>query len=272
MTDTGGFEASSNVTAYASLQKDFERVLSELVSDQSLEKFRVEYEKLHHALQASHENEKKLIAKCQELNRELKSNAAKVGTAMRLSSEDQNSIALLKNEIDKAWKMVDTAQNKEKQAKRTVQQLRAEINNLSTLVERGAGLNIGQETTVNELLRMKQQLKDEVQQCNTTMEEQQKDINALTQELNDTLQKYNTLLNEHKGLKQEITNKTAECQQHCRRADRTEQQLLEMKQFADDTKEALNNKNADMNEMQKKMFKMNQTLGKKRWRNQAFKS
>ena len=67
-------------------------------------------------------------------------NAAKVQTALKLSQEDQNTIASLKREIEKAWKMVDAAHEKEGRAKETIQQLKHEIQNLSRLVEQGAGL------------------------------------------------------------------------------------------------------------------------------------
>ena len=88
-------------------------------------------------------------------------NAAKVQTALKLSQEDQNTIASLKREIEKAWKMVDAAHEKEGRAKETIQQLKHEIQNLSRLVEQGAGLSIGQENTVNELMKVKQELAKE---------------------------------------------------------------------------------------------------------------
>ena len=50
--------------AFEALEKDFQDVLQELMSDKSLEKFRLEYEKLHQALRNSHESEKKLVSKC----------------------------------------------------------------------------------------------------------------------------------------------------------------------------------------------------------------
>ena len=53
-------------------------MLKELSADESLERFRNEYEKLHRALKKSHESEKRLIKKCQELNAEIVANAAKV--------------------------------------------------------------------------------------------------------------------------------------------------------------------------------------------------
>ena len=58
-------------------------------------------------------------------------NAAKVQTALKLSQEDQNTIASLKREIEKAWKMVDASHEKEARAKETISQLKSEISNLS---------------------------------------------------------------------------------------------------------------------------------------------
>lgn len=48
-------------------------------------------------------------------------------------------------EVEKAWKMVDAAHEKETRSKETCLQLRNEIEQLSKLVEQGAGLNLGQE-------------------------------------------------------------------------------------------------------------------------------
>lgn len=80
-------------------------------------------------------------------------NAAKVQTALKLSEEDQTTIAALKKEIEKAWKLVDASHEKEARAKETIQQLKLEIANLSRLVEQGAGLSLGQENTVREIPR-----------------------------------------------------------------------------------------------------------------------
>ena len=92
-----------------------------------------------------------LTFRCRELNAEIVANASKVQTALKLSQEDQNTIASLKREIEKAWKMVDASHEKEARAKETIQQLKTEIANLSRLVEQGAGLSVGQENTVNEV-------------------------------------------------------------------------------------------------------------------------
>ena len=58
----------------------------------------------------------------------------------------EDLINLQKNqEIEKAWKMVDAAHDKEQRARETIQSLKLEISNLSKLVEQGAGLSMGQD-------------------------------------------------------------------------------------------------------------------------------
>jgi methylphosphotriester-DNA--protein-cysteine methyltransferase len=146
-------------------------VLTELVGDKSLEKFRIEYEKLHRALKKSHESEKRLVKRCRELNAEIIANAAKVQTAIKLSQEDQKTITSLRKvygvviniahqsqEIEKAWKLVDASHDKEQQASTTIKKLKEEIINLTRLVEQGTGLSNGQEQSVKELLKMKEDL------------------------------------------------------------------------------------------------------------------
>lgn len=162
---TSTSKASIDDTAFEALEKDFQEVLHELMGDKSLEKFRVEYEKLHNALKKSHDSEKRLMQKCRELNAEIVANSAKVSTALKLSQEDQATIASLKKEIEKAWKMVDSAHEKETRARETIQSLKLEISNLSKLVEQGAGLTMGQEHSVGELLKIKEDLTNERDEC-----------------------------------------------------------------------------------------------------------
>merc|ERR1712129_512115 len=176
----------------------------------------------------------KLIIKCRELNEELISNASKVGTAMALSSEDQNSIALLKTEIDKAWKMVDVAQDKEKKAKRTIVALRGEIQGLDKLVDNG--LNIGQESTVAELLRLKEELTKEVECANKKMQQQLKEIDELNHELvdsDDTRCKSEAAM---ATIRKELAKTKQDLSRYSRRSERSEKQLLDIKSHLDETK------------------------------------
>lgn len=105
----------------------------------------MEYEKLYRALHKSHESERRLMSKCRELNAEIVANSAKVATALKLSEEDQATIGSLRKEIEKAWKMLDAAQDRESKGKESIENLRTEIANLTRMVEQGAGLSSGQE-------------------------------------------------------------------------------------------------------------------------------
>ena len=220
-----GFESG----AFESLEGDFQEVLQELVGDKSLERFRVEYEKLHRALKKSHESEKRLIKKCRELNQEIVANAAKVQTALKLSQEDQNTIASLKREIEKAWKMVDASHEKEARAKDTISQLKTEIANLSRLVEQGAGLSVGQETQVNDLLRDKDALTKE-------RDAQVAEIGAIRQQITDYLQNVRAREQERiaasqeaASLKELISTRKAEGDREARRRERLDKEVKDVK-------------------------------------------
>ena len=91
------------------------------------------------------------MKKCRELNAEIVANAAKVQTALKLNEEDQSTIAALKKEIEKAWKMVDASHEKEAKAKETIQQLKVGSASLPTrhvqgsiayLHERSCGIHV----------------------------------------------------------------------------------------------------------------------------------
>jgi len=97
------------------------------------------------------------VKKCRELNSEIVSNAAKVQTALRLSEEDATTIAALRKEIEKAWKVVDASHEKEAKAKETIQQLKVEIATLQRIVDTGSG-SVMDDATVGELLKAKEDL------------------------------------------------------------------------------------------------------------------
>jgi hypothetical protein len=44
-------------------------------------------------------------------------NATRVKAAIKLTQEDSNTIGMLKKEVDKAWKLVETAKEKEEKAR-----------------------------------------------------------------------------------------------------------------------------------------------------------
>lgn len=79
-----------------------------LKGDETLEKFRIEYEKLHAVLKKSYENEKRLMEKCRALNAELVVNSSKVAALTKLSKDDLGIISSMKTvkfrvELNTIW-------------------------------------------------------------------------------------------------------------------------------------------------------------------------
>ncbi|KAI3378872.1 hypothetical protein SNEBB_002149 [Seison nebaliae] len=242
-------------STFAALEMDFQEVLQELTGDRSLEKFKLEYEKLHKALTKSHESEKRLMQKCRELNAEIAANNDKVKRALALSKEDQDTIQTLKLEIEKAWKTVDAAHEKEQRGKETIQSLKLEISNLSKLVEQGAGLNMGQEHSVNELLKVKDELISERDQLYLEMEKLREDL-ELNREKQAELEAYKTEadLKMH-DLHNEIQTQRMDAQKEARRLEHLE---LNLKQ----TKDLLDQKELEMKSMEQRTDKFKSEYNK----------
>ena len=63
------------------------------------------------------------------------SNTARVKGAIKLTQEDANTIAVLRREIEKCWKLVEAAKVKEEKARKIIQGLKDEIAKLHKIVE-----------------------------------------------------------------------------------------------------------------------------------------
>ena len=151
-------EMGLNPAYYEALEKDFHQVLQDMLGDKSLEKFRHQYEKLHRALKTSYESEKRLVKKCRELHDMMVNNASRVKQAILLTKQDGQTIAALKKEVEKAWKLIDVAKDKEETARGIIQDLRDEIARLQEIVATGSGMSLGQDNTVHDLLNQKDEL------------------------------------------------------------------------------------------------------------------
>ena len=218
-----------SLSAFEALERDFQEVLRTLTGDRSFDKFRVEYEKIHRALRRSHDHERKLVKKVRELNNEIVNNASKVHAALKLSQEDQTTISALRKEIEKAWKMVETAQAKEGRAKETVSQLREEMSNLSKLVEKGAKLSGGQETMVKELMATRDELQrqmDEQQQQARTMEGQ---LIEMQRSREDADVERASTLGKVASLEEQLEARQAEISREQRRRERLDKELCDAK-------------------------------------------
>jgi chromosome segregation ATPase len=256
LTEKERDQLSMQSSAFDALERDFREVLNELVGDKSLDRFRLEYEKLHHTLKKSHENEKRLIKKCRELNQEIVVNAAKISTALRLSQQDHDSIKILRAEIDKAWKMVDGAQEKEKRARETIQRLKGEIQNLSRLVDQGAGLSIGQESHINDLLKIRDELTREVEMHVATIESNNNTIKQFDERCKELEKKLLEETKEVSSLKEKSSKLKSEVQREERNAKRLQNEMLTIKKANDGRKQDLQDERGRNSELEQKIKEM----------------
>jgi len=158
-----------------------------------MQRFQAEYEKLYRALKTSYESEKRLVKRCKELNETIVSNATRVKAAMRLTQEDSSTISLLRKEVDRAWKLVETAKEKEDAARRIIQDLKTEVGCLNKIVEEGTGLSWSQDNNVQMLHAEKKELKSQLDQKMEAFTSLEAIKNELSEKVNrlqvDSLQK-----------------------------------------------------------------------------------
>lgn len=151
------------------LEQDFNTVMEAMSEDDSLDHFRVEFEKMFTAFRRSHFSEQKLAKKCQDLTQDLLGNAAKMQAAVKLAQGDHSTIEALKKEIEKAWKMVDTANDKDFQARETVKTLMEEVKSLQNILEEGSRIP-SDYATIDELKLENKRLQIEVDELTKTAE------------------------------------------------------------------------------------------------------
>jgi chromosome segregation ATPase len=66
--------------------------------------------------------------------------------------------------VDKAWKLVEQAKNNEEKARKIISDLKSEISHLSKIVDKGSGLNVGEDNSVTKMMAEKATLENELAQ------------------------------------------------------------------------------------------------------------
>lgn len=223
------------------LQKDYQDTVIELTGKKKdiVDPFRLEYEKLYKALMRSHEAEKRLTKKIRDLNSEISTSAQNVQTALKTAAEDQQQIATLRQEIDAKQKLVEEANRKEEQAKETISKRKAEIEDLVSRIEQGAGMSEEQEFQLNQLIGQKEQLEKDrdLLKQNTEM------LQRITQGRFDEVQRLEKDLAGAEAqillLKDQIGEKRGEVETAKREKETLEQKMKDLREENDQKQEEL---------------------------------
>ncbi|KAJ3375699.1 hypothetical protein GGF31_002903 [Allomyces arbusculus] len=146
----------------ASAEGEFRATLADLAGDDdTLAKFRVEYEKLHRSLVRSVMTGCRLFDQYAQMHRAFHENVHTAKVLSESTSHDEATIRTLRGQIKRANEFLESARVKEDKSKDELRQLRIEVNDLRATVAQGVGLSAAQERTINDLVKIKEEaLKD----------------------------------------------------------------------------------------------------------------
>ncbi|NXB34441.1 CFA58 protein, partial [Eulacestoma nigropectus] len=208
-------------SAFEALEKDSQEFISILNRDEALEKFRVEYEKLLAIMKKSRENEKHLMEKCRKLSAELVEKSSKVAVLTKLTKDDGETISSLKLELEKAWKMVDKAHEREQKTKETINSLKKEILRLNNLMKERAG----QEYNVEDLLRFQEEVTEERDQLLSEVVKLRQSLTEITEQQQETEKAKNEAEESVLQLQQDIQLRQNEELREVRKKEKMETEL-----------------------------------------------
>uniref|UniRef100_A0A8D2MHZ8 Cilia- and flagella-associated protein 58 central coiled coil domain-containing protein n=1 Tax=Zonotrichia albicollis TaxID=44394 RepID=A0A8D2MHZ8_ZONAL len=208
-------------SAFEALEKDSEEFISILSRNEALEKFRVEYEKLLAIMKKSRENEHHLMEKCRKLNAELVEKSSKVAVLTKITHDDEETISSLKSELERAWKMVDKAHEREEKTKETIDSLKMEISHLNDLMKERAG----QDYNVEDLLKLQETVTEERDRLLSEIVELRQDLTAITEQQQETEKEKNEAEQTVLQLQQDIQLRQTEELREMRKKEKVETEL-----------------------------------------------
>ncbi|NWS57230.1 CFA58 protein, partial [Chunga burmeisteri] len=240
-------------SAFEALEKDFQEVINLLKEEKTLEKFRIEYEKLHAVMKKSHENEKRLMEKCRELNAELVVNSSKVAALKQLSKDDQETISSMKTEIEKAWKMMDIAYEKKQKANEKIKSLQEEIARLTNLVKQRSEL-------VQDLLKLKEEVTKERDQLLSEIVKLRQSLTQATEQQQDAERAKDQAEQSVMQLQQEIQLRHNEASRDARKREKMENELKNLLAEIGNKQDEIKNLQQHIQKSKEEQLKMEQHL------------
>ena len=201
-------EIENDYEAFDNLERTFHKVIQDLVVDSRLDGFREEYEKLYAMLAQSHANNQELIDKCRQMNNSILSNANKVSSVLTLSQNDQRSIAGLRLEFEKAWKMVELSQSREEKSREVIETLKQEVANLTHLAQQGNTGDMMQKSSLTQVKEATEEVEREIKIQNEQKEKLEEELNSVKEVLNENRKALEGLSSEHQSLTTELDKHT----------------------------------------------------------------
>lgn len=160
--------------------------------------------------------------------------------------------------------MVDAAHDKEQRARETIQSLKLEIANLSKLVEQGAGLTMGQDHSVNELLKIKDELTKERDDKLSEIAKLREELSGATTKQQKAEQDREEAEMKIAELKEDIQVRSNEAQRETRKKEKIEKELKQAKSDLETRTAELKTKAGNLQRAQEDITKLEQQLKEQR--------
>jgi len=242
--------------AWQDLESSYQGVLAGLDSDDQLSGFKAEYEKLHSALQKSHEGEKRLMGKCRELNAELVAAAARVESVADDQPTD-DSITEMEKQLEYARESISEYRARESQLKDQILHLKEDIEDMSIQLEEGtaAGGGGGGSKTedVSELIRNKKQLQSEHDALTQEVLSLRKDLDEVMTLQHATEESRDTAVSETEELNQQLKTKRAEFEREMRKKSQLEREKSVLEHELGEMQGQINGKQEQVQDMQREL-------------------
>jgi chromosome segregation ATPase len=140
------------------MEREFQHVIAEMSGDQSIERFRKQFQSLYDNLRMSHDNERAILQKCKELNNQISLGLSYIKNSEGLTRADASNIKLLANELEKARTVMHSAQLKEERDKSKIEHLQLALKNLQNVIKESEGVTSGRTQEITRLRQDTEQL------------------------------------------------------------------------------------------------------------------
>ncbi|CAK9800095.1 Cilia- and flagella-associated protein 58 [Anthophora quadrimaculata] len=177
-------EGTSASSTFCDLEKDYEKVLSQMKTNEALAPFMQEYTTLFETLYNTIKTEKELTEKCNSLQMEVLQHEEKVSELNRTILNSNEEIERLKHEVINAMKRADAAHTREQNAQDIIENMRLNVQQLSQeIAQKNRQLAAEEDTSVSKqkenLIQEKEKLMSEVD----TLKQRLKNMSLYTEEL-----------------------------------------------------------------------------------------
>lgn len=141
-----------------------------MTGDQSIERFRKQFQKLYETLKKSHENERILLQKSKELRNHINKSAGMIRTAITLNQNDATRINILLSELENSKNLIAQMKEKKDKSKAFIQNLELMNRNLEQVIRESEKAQTGNTNKINEMIQATNKLAKEKEELEKNCE------------------------------------------------------------------------------------------------------